>query len=428
MEKPYISVVAIARNEEAVVARFINSIREHLGSKVEIVIVDTGSTDKTVEIARGLGAKVYEEGERFAHSVSEEEERFINSKFNDNVVKKNQRLFFYSDARNCADSHANGEWLISIDLHWILTSGKDLEKKLRSLPSNVSNCSYKVALAHSGGLNTLFSTTRIYRRGHGKWCFRIHEVYSPIMGINLGITELTASKISGKPNNYLPHLAYHYYFGNYPLDSPEYARMLYYFAREIYYNRDKYPTFAIELLSKCVHNKPNWCKERSQAAVFISEIVENLEAKRINLISAIALNPIWREPYLRLADIAYKQCDWSGCIGYAEQALKIERQEGALHAEVSRNYTTEPYRLIYVALIQMARISRINRYYERAIENVEKALEIEAKTGCENNVFVSLWREGFRCYKLKGDNIQAQKMFTKCQKAFPETYKSEKDM
>ena len=428
MEKPYISIVAIARNEEAVVERYINSIREHLGPKVEIVIVDTGSTDKTVEIARRLGAKVYEEGEKFAHAVTEEEERFINSKFNDNVVKKNQRLFFYSDARNCADSYATGEWLISIDLHWVVTEGKNLEKKLRSLPANVTNCSYKVTLAHSGVYSTLFSTTRIYRRAHGKWCFRIHEVYSAMSGVNLGITELTASKVSGRPNNYLPHLAYHYYFGKYPIDSPEYARMLYYFAREIYYNRDKYSTFALELLNKCAHNKVNWCKERSQAAVFISEIVEADEEKRVNLIKAIALNPIWREPYLRLADIAYKQCDWAGCIGYAEQALKIEKQEGAVHAEVSRNYTTEPYRLIYVALIQMARICRINRYYERAIENVEKALEIESKTGCENNVFVNLWREAFRCYKLKDDKVEAQKMFIKCRDAFPDTYKSEKDI
>lgn len=421
MSRPFLSLVAIARNEEAVVARFINSIREYLGPKVEIVIVDTGSTDKTVEIARSMGAKVFEEGEKFAHIITEEEERFINCKFNDEVIKKGQRLFFYSDARNCADSHATGEWLFSLDLHWILTSGKELEKKLRSLPATTTTCSYRVTLG-SG----LFSTTRIYRKGCGLWRHRIHEIFEPASGSVITIDEIGARKVDGAPHNYLPHLAYHYYYGQF--NDNEYARMIFYFSREVYYNADKYPTLALELVRKCAHNNFNWIKERSQAAIFMSNLVSDLNEKRQYLNMAIAMDPIWREPYLLLADVAYKQCDWVGCIGYAEQAMKIEKQEGPLHIERQCNYTTEPYRLIYVAQIQMIRICRQKKYYARAIDRIEECLRIEKKTGCSNIVFIPLWTQAYHCYKAVGNNGKAEKMFQLCKNANPEKYKEVSDM
>lgn len=50
-----LSVVIIAYNEERNIARCINSVA---GLAAEVVVVDSYSTDRTVEIATGLGAKV----------------------------------------------------------------------------------------------------------------------------------------------------------------------------------------------------------------------------------------------------------------------------------------------------------------------------------------------------------------------------------
>ena len=50
-----LSVVVITKNEEAVIARCLESV----AWADEIVVVDSGSTDRTVEICRGLGAKVH---------------------------------------------------------------------------------------------------------------------------------------------------------------------------------------------------------------------------------------------------------------------------------------------------------------------------------------------------------------------------------
>ena len=52
-KKPGISLCMIAKNEELLIANAINSVKEIVS---EIIVVDTGSTDNTKEIARNLGA------------------------------------------------------------------------------------------------------------------------------------------------------------------------------------------------------------------------------------------------------------------------------------------------------------------------------------------------------------------------------------
>jgi len=56
MEKVLISVVIITKNEEKRIAYCINSVKNWAD---EIIVVDDESTDRTVEIAKSLGAKVF---------------------------------------------------------------------------------------------------------------------------------------------------------------------------------------------------------------------------------------------------------------------------------------------------------------------------------------------------------------------------------
>ncbi|MEJ5338608.1 MAG: glycosyltransferase family 2 protein [Aquificaceae bacterium] len=51
-----LSVLILTKNEERNIERAIKSVQ---GLAKEVVVVDSGSTDRTVEIARGLGAKVF---------------------------------------------------------------------------------------------------------------------------------------------------------------------------------------------------------------------------------------------------------------------------------------------------------------------------------------------------------------------------------
>jgi len=59
MASPYLSIVIPAYNEQTVIGDVIAGLKDELKNKnCEIIVVDDGSTDKTFEIATGLGVKV----------------------------------------------------------------------------------------------------------------------------------------------------------------------------------------------------------------------------------------------------------------------------------------------------------------------------------------------------------------------------------
>jgi glycosyltransferase involved in cell wall biosynthesis len=86
-----LSVVIIAHNEEANLGRTLQSISPRLDSEgkrndTELIIVDCGSTDRTVEIAKSFGAKIFVETWKG-----------------------------YSAQKNSAIDKATGDWILSLD-------------------------------------------------------------------------------------------------------------------------------------------------------------------------------------------------------------------------------------------------------------------------------------------------------------------------
>jgi len=82
-----LSVVVITHNEEANIGRTLASVQPLIAAgKGEIIVVDSGSTDRTIEIAKSFGAKVFiEEWEGYAAQ------------------------------KNSAIDKATGEWILSLD-------------------------------------------------------------------------------------------------------------------------------------------------------------------------------------------------------------------------------------------------------------------------------------------------------------------------
>lgn len=57
-----VSVIITTKNEEKVIARLIQSINKQSYKNFEIILVDNNSTDRTVDIAKKMGIKVYSFG------------------------------------------------------------------------------------------------------------------------------------------------------------------------------------------------------------------------------------------------------------------------------------------------------------------------------------------------------------------------------
>jgi len=90
-----LSVVIITHNEEANLGRTLESVRTLVSDgKGEIIVVDSGSTDRTVEIAKSFGAKVFVEEWKG-----------------------------YAAQKNSAIDKATGDWILSLDADEEISEG-----------------------------------------------------------------------------------------------------------------------------------------------------------------------------------------------------------------------------------------------------------------------------------------------------------------
>ena len=146
---PAISAILITYNEEADLPQALESLR---GVADEIVVVDSGSTDRTQEIARDLGARV--------------------------VVRP---FTNYGEQKNFAAAQAAHEWLLSLDaderlneeLRASLAAWKRSEPQYRAYRINRKPNYLGGWIRHSGWYPEY--CTRLYRRDAGRFVGALHE-------------------------------------------------------------------------------------------------------------------------------------------------------------------------------------------------------------------------------------------------------------
>ena len=91
-----ISLCMITRNEEEFLSKCLTSVQELVH---EIIIVDTGSTDRTIEIAESFGARIYQ------HAWEDD----------------------FSKHRNQSTSYATGDWILIMDADEVIAT-RDLDR------------------------------------------------------------------------------------------------------------------------------------------------------------------------------------------------------------------------------------------------------------------------------------------------------------
>ena len=165
--KPVLSVSMIVKNEEKFLPDCLESIREIAD---EIIIVDTGSTDRTKEIAASFGAKIFD------------------FEWCDD----------FSAARNEALKHCNGEWILYLDADERLKNSDAVRKCIYSPANNVVAYICTIvslhlsaedkAELHRGGYPRLFKNL-----GFPKICFqgRVHEQITPSLFASGGAVEFS---------------------------------------------------------------------------------------------------------------------------------------------------------------------------------------------------------------------------------------------
>ena len=141
--KPTVSACMIVKNEEEFLPNCLNSIK---GVVDEIIIVDTGSTDDTMTIAKNFGAKVY------------------HHPWNDS----------FSEARNHCLNHASGDWILQIDADEELEQADIPKLRLAISDHRYNGIIIAIQSIIKDGLHTFYHP-RIFRRGKGFYKDIIHE-------------------------------------------------------------------------------------------------------------------------------------------------------------------------------------------------------------------------------------------------------------
>jgi glycosyltransferase involved in cell wall biosynthesis len=143
-----ISLVMIVRDEEEMLPRTLEAIKPAVD---EIIIVDTGSTDSTIEIAKSFGATVIER----------------------------EWTGSFSEARNASLEAATGDWFMYLDADEVLVS-EDVEK-LRSLAGQTWREAFFLHETNftgdeGNGVSVVHSALRLFRnRPNYRFTGRLHE-------------------------------------------------------------------------------------------------------------------------------------------------------------------------------------------------------------------------------------------------------------
>lgn len=295
---------ALVRPEETLIGRCIASVR----GADQVVVLDTGSSDATKEIARALGAEVYET-ERISP-------------------------FHFGEARNRALVHSKHDWCISIDADEVMCAGsmKLIRKAVERNPdAGAINIKF-VMRSEKSETPYPIQKTKVFRRSAYEWRYRVHELIFPKdASVNPRIVDLPEASIEHRP---LPDKAARH-GQNLELlrlcvkETPEYLRAFRQLALEL---------MLLKEWAEAVPNMAHWLErlpvddplEKSEASCYVGECYAELGDldKALSWFEAgYQFSPNRREPLYRAAWWLIKTSRLPEALGWLERMLAVPRSK-----------------------------------------------------------------------------------------------------
>ena len=308
MKKYIVTVYAICKNEEQFVDRWVDSMCE----ADNIVVLDTGSTDNTIDKLKNRGV---------------------------NVIKKIISPWRFDTARNESLKLVpkNTDICVCTDLDEVFEKGwrKKLEDSWQEDTQQL-RYTYVWNILPNGKDGTTFLYEKIHTPKNFKWIYPVHEV--------LSYSSTLPQKVVTNTNIVLRHFAdpnksrgqYLKLLELSVKEDPTSDRNTHYLGREyMFYKRyDE----AIKTLKKHLRLKNStWAEERSASCRFIGDCYhalnkQNLAEKYYK--KAVSESSTTREPFLSLATFYYNKRDFVLCLITLNAMLSIK--------EKSLSYITNP--------------------------------------------------------------------------------------
>ncbi len=363
------SFVLITRNEKNTLPRLLDSLHDFMRVGGEVVVVDTGSTDTTAEIARARGCKVEEVGTKFLHTISEERAKEINEKFvvgdEEPVVKAGDTYFDFASARNYAASLASNDMVFSVDADEVLKSF-DYEAINAEIENGASSFEYEFVYAHddSGRPSITFVTSKSYDRTKQQWRGGTHEVLAGDVGKKVMLTKQQYGlehfqNMGTDRTGYLKGLAIDCF------NDPTNDRNSHYLARELHYHK-RFKSAIQEFARHIQMNK--WDAERAQSYIYMGDCLGFIGEQAAQLESyhkAFDVCSSKRESLLRLAFYYKHLNNWQATAAYTEAAMTIPWT--GRYMDNKSDYEDMPHALLYWAYGWLGNIPKAQEHIQKAL-------------------------------------------------------------
>lgn len=414
---PNFSIVIIARNEEERLGRNLTQpgIKAFLEAGGDVLIADTGSTDKTMEVARSHGARAVSLGTKHLHTLSKSMAKMINDKFirspDPPLVAAGETFFDFGAARNDAHKHALCDMVLQIDTGDLLEV-LDWRTLSRHIADGVTRFSYWHYL---GAGHEHQRINRFYDRRIDEWSGCSHEAvafrlkpkgykgpngedqsgqHQRCIDVPTSVIQVRYIRAYGRKRPYSIGMAIDL------MKNPKDPRWYHYLGREMTPEYTNRPTSAIALLEAQGDMEHAWTPERSQSVSYAGQCWEKLcldyydkhckkkgcwDAHAKDLLAkakasywrAHDIDPTRREPLIRLADLYRKLAirtedrganvaNWQAILSLSVAALQIPNT--TMLSENEGNYRHVPFDNCAYALSWLGRWEEAKYHHQKCLE------------------------------------------------------------
>lgn len=266
-----LSVSMIVKNESSCLRKALESVKDAW----EIVVVDTGSEDNTVDIAKEYTDKVYY-GEEYLWR-------------DDFAFSRNQSL-----------DKCTGDWVLIIDADERLEPGgiEKIQKIIKDCPKDAVY--FKTVADNSP--NNIHKSIRLFKRGNIRWHSPIHNYLSTADAIESDITLYYGYSAAHQKD---PDRAFRILKKEFE-SNPNSGRTNYYLAREYFYRKD-YENAAKHY--KLCTEYTQWNPELVDALLMLGRCYWHLqrggEAREV-CSRAVIINPDFKEALEFMAEIHFE--------------------------------------------------------------------------------------------------------------------------
>jgi len=336
-----LGLAMIVRNEEKTLGRCLQSVH---GCFDEVVIVDTGSTDRTKEIAMSFGAMVFDF----------------------------QWIDDFAAARNFSFSKVNSDYVMWLDADDVLKP--EDRDRLQTLRYNLGQADaylmlYNYAQDEYGQSTGSFYRHRILRNSkEARWKYPIHEcLIFPHQTWKEAMTNVVVTHMRSEAELVQDHGRNLKLLRKAAEQYPDDQRMKFYFAKELI--NDGKAEEAVKIFEEYLQ-KGDWHENRVNALLFLAIGYWKLgkEDKAIETcLKGIHFDPRWAEYYCTIGQIYYNRGDWPKAAQWFEMAALCKLPE-SWGLTLRDNYTWVPHDRLCKCYAEM-------KDFRRACAENEKALK-----------------------------------------------------